>query len=223
MKQTADQAIVLGRIDYGEKDRILTLLTRKHGKVSVLAKSVRAQKSRLAGGTELLSTSEVTLLSGRGELYTLTGARLKRHFHNITKNMHRMNLAFDALIIVSKYSEEGGGQEYYQLLEELFAALNDETYDARLVWLWFGLHILDQLGALPEITADNSRDTRYDYDFDAQKFVASEEGKYSLNDLKLLKLSSIQPRPLRLQKTCGSEDELFGFVNLLLKTGVTEV
>lgn len=46
------RAIVLRRTNYGETDRILNLLTPE-GKKSVLAKGVRREKSKLAGGIEL--------------------------------------------------------------------------------------------------------------------------------------------------------------------------
>lgn len=46
------QAIVLRRTNYGESDRILNLLTPE-GKVSVIARGVRKEKSRLAGSIEL--------------------------------------------------------------------------------------------------------------------------------------------------------------------------
>ena len=53
-------AIVLRRTNYGESDRILSLLTPE-GKIAVLARGVRKEKSRLAGGIELFSTDDVPL------------------------------------------------------------------------------------------------------------------------------------------------------------------
>lgn len=43
------RAIVLRRTDYGEADRVVQLLTTK-GRRSVIAKGVRREKSKLAGG-----------------------------------------------------------------------------------------------------------------------------------------------------------------------------
>ena len=45
------KAIVLRRTNYGEADRILTLLTPL-GQRSAIARGVRREKSRLAGGTQ---------------------------------------------------------------------------------------------------------------------------------------------------------------------------
>ena len=68
------RAIVLRRTNYGESDRILNLLTPE-GKVAVLAKGVRKEKSRLAGGIELFSISDVVIHQGRSNLGILTGAK----------------------------------------------------------------------------------------------------------------------------------------------------
>src|SRR5205085_2349653 len=46
-------AIVLRRLDYGEADRILTLLTREHGKLAAIAKGSRRAKARSGSGLVL--------------------------------------------------------------------------------------------------------------------------------------------------------------------------
>ena len=71
MKTNRTTAIVLRRTNYGEADRILQLLT-PDGKRSVMARGVRREKSRLAGGIELFAVCEVVLTEGKGELGILT-------------------------------------------------------------------------------------------------------------------------------------------------------
>lgn len=48
--QQVTDAIILTRTDYGEADRIITLLTPGHGKLRLIAKGVRRIRSKLAGG-----------------------------------------------------------------------------------------------------------------------------------------------------------------------------
>ena len=57
--------MVLRKLDYGEADRIYTLLTREHGKVGAIAKGVRRSNSRLASALELFDDVDVQLDSGR--------------------------------------------------------------------------------------------------------------------------------------------------------------
>src|SRR5438046_10251362 len=63
-----DRAVVLRKLDYGEADRIFTLLTRDHGKVGAIAKGVRRQESKLGPSLELYGHIYVLLAKGRGEL-----------------------------------------------------------------------------------------------------------------------------------------------------------
>src|SRR5438309_6694826 len=60
-----DAAVVLRKLDYGEADRIYTLLTREHGKVGAIAKGVRRPNSKLAAALELFSEIDVQLARGR--------------------------------------------------------------------------------------------------------------------------------------------------------------
>lgn len=69
-----DEGIVLRRVDYAEADRVLTILTREHGKLGVIARGVRKAGGRLAAQTDLFSRSRLQLTSGRGELMVLTQA-----------------------------------------------------------------------------------------------------------------------------------------------------
>lgn len=57
--------MVLRKVDYGEADRIYTLLTRENGKVGAIAKGVRRPTSRLASALELFSLIDVQLARGR--------------------------------------------------------------------------------------------------------------------------------------------------------------
>ncbi len=57
--------MVLRKLDYGEADRIYTLLTREHGKVGAIARGVRRTTSRLAPALELFAVVDVQLAAGR--------------------------------------------------------------------------------------------------------------------------------------------------------------
>lgn len=69
------EAIVLQGIDFKEADRILTIYSREHGKLSVIAKAIRKPTSRLGFGLDHLSQVRVTLAHGR-TLDTVTNAEL---------------------------------------------------------------------------------------------------------------------------------------------------
>ncbi len=223
MKKHKDRAIILSRVNYGERDRILTLFCKEHGKVSVFAKSVRAQKSQLAGGIELLSESEVSFIDGKSNLKTLTGARLSVHFDKLAREMHRMNQAFVYIKAINSIIEDGTGQEYYQPLLGAFKALNDSSYDPRIVDIWFNLQILRLSGSAPNLRLTDKDGEQFEFDYDSQQFIPRDNGAFTRNDLKLLRLCITLPKPPKIENQLGSEDRLQILTQTLLKSGVTEV
>lgn len=60
-----DTAVVLRVTKLGEADRIITLLTRSHGRLRAVAKGVRRTKSRFGGRLEPFSHVDVQLYQGR--------------------------------------------------------------------------------------------------------------------------------------------------------------
>ena len=69
------EAIVIGRLDLGETDRILTLYSPHHGKLKAVAKGIRRPKSRLAPHLELLCQTRLMLAKGR-DLDIVTSAEM---------------------------------------------------------------------------------------------------------------------------------------------------
>lgn len=60
-----DEAIVLRTHKLGEADRIITLLTRRHGKVRAVAKGVRRSTSKFGARLEPFSHVDLQLVEGR--------------------------------------------------------------------------------------------------------------------------------------------------------------
>ena len=60
-----EEAVVLRKLDYGEADRIYTLLTKEHGKIGAIAKGVRKTTSKLASALEVYSQVDIQLAHGR--------------------------------------------------------------------------------------------------------------------------------------------------------------
>ena len=69
MRRTV-QGIVLREINYKEADKILTVLTREEGKLTLKARGCRRKNSRLLASSQLLVYSELAITQ-RGEFITL--------------------------------------------------------------------------------------------------------------------------------------------------------
>jgi recombinational DNA repair protein (RecF pathway) len=221
--QKTDTVIVLRRVNYGEKDRIVTYLGREHGKFAVLARSVRGPKSKLAGGCEPLSLVELSFIEGKSTLSTLSGARLVRHYHNIVRDMDRMNRSFDAIKIVDRLARDGEGQEHYGILRTYLDATNDEARNPVLSDIWLHLALLEQAGSVGDVKPLLSQsDQPYGFDHDKQIFVQREGGNYTKDDIKIFLLSKKSTKPIILADDVDLT-RVEALVRLLLKTNLLEV
>jgi DNA repair protein RecO (recombination protein O) len=147
-----DEGIVLRRVDYGESDRVLTVLTRHHGKVGVLARGVRKAGSRLAANTDLFTRSTLQLARGRGELEVLTEAR---RLGAVTSLGDARRSACASLCAeLADHALEPGhplDEGLYDLVAEALADCADPARDPRAAVVWFAQRMLDRLGYAPEL------------------------------------------------------------------------
>ncbi|MBA2279006.1 DNA repair protein RecO [Candidatus Saccharibacteria bacterium] len=193
MNNLATSGIILRRIEYGEADRIITFLTAEYGKMTAIAKGVRKQNSKLAGGVELFSVSELHFIKGRKEIDTLVSTRLQKHFGSIVKDVRRTEIGFLMLKVAYKTIEDGAGQEYYPVLEDGLSALNELSIPAVLSELSFDMRVLQLLGHVPKFNVDQKGDAigeadSYQFDFDLVKFIPAGGGLFTKNHVKLLRL-----------------------------------
>ncbi|NBW29251.1 DNA repair protein RecO [bacterium] len=92
MNKVISESIVLSRINYGDNDRIVTVITRDQGKIRLIAKGSRKLKSKLAAGIELFSVSEISFIKGKGDIDTLVSSRGIEYFINIQKDLDKIKL-----------------------------------------------------------------------------------------------------------------------------------
>lgn len=203
-RSISDTAIVLARTDYGEKDRIITVLCAMNGKLKAIAKSVRSGKSRLAGGIELFAENELGLVEGRGDLYTVTHSRMKNYFGDIAKDLNKSMYAYECLKTINKLTPDGAGSEYYDPLSKLLDALCKSRVSLDQVRIWFGLKLLYNLGASPNFKTDSDGKSlevgQLQYDFDKHCFFAKSGGPYYVDHVKILRYLSAASRPVEIKQ-----------------------
>lgn len=204
-EQIITDCIILSRVDFREADRILTVLTPDRGKVRLIAKGVRRAQSKLAGGIELFSISQVVYLPSRGEIHTLISSRLQQHYARIVQDIDRTMLTYDILRRTHKITEDAAGSEYFQLLKGCFEGLDDHSVDNNLVELWFGMQLLQMSGQVPNLYTDNAGqklkiDQTYSFDADVMSFTPSDRGSFTANHIRLLRVGVSSGSPLHLRK-----------------------
>ncbi len=197
MSTVRTKAIILRRTNYGEADRILQLITPTDGKISVIARGVRREKSRLAGGVELFARSDVTIHQGKGDLSVLTGARLEKFYSSILQDYERLQFGYEAIKQIAKAAESLDEPAFFTLLDETFAALDDKQIIlvATKTWFWLQLGILLGIG-LNLATDDKGmklvEGAMYNFDEMDGVFVFHPAGRFTSDHIRLLRLLSAQ-------------------------------
>ena len=85
------QGLVLRVTDYNDRDALLTLLTPRHGKLTVKARGLRRKNSPLTAPCQLLAYGEFTLFENRG-YYTVNEAHSVELFQNLRRDLVKLSL-----------------------------------------------------------------------------------------------------------------------------------
>lgn len=85
------QGIVLRVTDYNDKDALLTMLTRRHGRLTVKARGLRRKNSPLIAPCQLLAYGEFTLFEYRGQ-YTINEAQSIELFTPLRRDLTKLSL-----------------------------------------------------------------------------------------------------------------------------------
>ena len=85
------QAIVLRVTDYNDRDALLTVLTRNHGKLTIKARGLRRKNSPLIAPCQLLAFGEFTLFEYRG-MYTINEAHSLELFSQLRRDLTKLSL-----------------------------------------------------------------------------------------------------------------------------------
>jgi DNA repair protein RecO (recombination protein O) len=100
-----DHGIVLRTYKLGEADRIISFVTRDHGKVRAVAKGVRKTGSRFGARLEPTSHVAMQLYEGR-ELDTITQVESVDRFPSLREDYSRLGHATVLLEAVDQFSRE---------------------------------------------------------------------------------------------------------------------
>jgi len=119
-----DEGIVLRTHKLGEADRIISVLTRHHGKVRAVGKGVRKTKSRFGARLEPPTHLQLQFYEGRSDLHIIDQAETLDHFRAIREDLDRLTRAVSMLEAADQLSLEGeANPALYQMLLGALRAL----------------------------------------------------------------------------------------------------
>lgn len=146
------RGIVFASYPRSEADRILRLYTERYGAVTVYAKGVRLEKSKLRGALSVYSVSTIGFVAGK-EVNRLTYAGEEHIFRCVSEEWERLRAAAAAASILCRIVGEGEeDRRLWELVHSFFMTLDDEqcyAKDVRTVFYAFETKLLSILGYLP--------------------------------------------------------------------------
>ena len=160
MRTHKTEGIILKRRNWGEGDRILTVLSKSNGKIQVKAPGVRRITSRRSPHIELLNFSELTLYRGSSNfLPTLTEAHTIEDFSTIKEDLGKIGYAYYICELTNGLCADN--QENRKVFSLLKATLHElcDSLDSRKVVKYFERELLNNLGFWLEANLLMTRDS----------------------------------------------------------------
>lgn len=155
-------ALILKRRDFGEADRLLTVLTPAHGKIGVVARGARKLTSLKTGQVELFTRTDMLVQTGR-DLGTAAQVETTAHYLPLREDLTRGAYAGYAAELMDRFTDQDellpdgatadidDAAHFFTLLDDTFGRVANDA-DPRLAVRYFELRLLDAVGFRPELT-----------------------------------------------------------------------
>ncbi len=141
-----NDGIVLKSIPYGESSKIVTILTKEHGKVTMLARGARDVKSKFGGSLELFSRINMIYYEKETrDIQYLSEAAVIDHYFEIRNRPERLFAAMTVLEIANRAVH--GNEDstaVYELVARTLTALDKKDKPVQNAVLYY----LAQMSAL---------------------------------------------------------------------------
>ena len=156
-----DEAIVLRTQKLGEADRIITLLTREHGRVRGVAKGVRRTKSKFGARLEPGSHVDIQLYSGRTFDTVTQVESIENYGEAITDDYSRWTIAGAILEAAERFTshEHEPALQEFKLVTGAMKALADNKYDPSMILDAYLLRSLAVGGYAPSLSSCSKCDS----------------------------------------------------------------
>ncbi len=150
MKSTVTEGIVLKTRNYREADKILTIFSRKEGKLVVLAKGLRRISSKRAGTLDVLNLVRMGLADSRA-MQVVTETSLLDSFKAVKRNLENLKLGYVIVELLDKLTSFG--EENIKIFELAVTSLHNigrlKDGGRRLALTFFEYKLLYLLGYDP--------------------------------------------------------------------------
>ncbi|MCX6137501.1 MAG: DNA repair protein RecO [Ignavibacteriales bacterium] len=141
-------AVVLHAMKYSDTSKIVTLYTREYGKIKVVAKGARSNKSTFGSSLEPMTHSSVIFYKKEHkDLHLLSKSEIVTPMYRLATDGDKLQAGFAVieLLDVVMHSEEKS-ENIFQLVVQSLHLLDRSEKNFRNVFIAFAVHLFRHLG-----------------------------------------------------------------------------
>lgn len=150
MKLQEVQGIIISESNYSETSKLLKIITKEYGLISVMAKGAKSIKSKLRAFTTKLTYANFQIYYKEDKISTLISADVINPLVNIKSDLLRVSYASFILDLTSEVLRESNNIKIFDILADSLIKI-DEKYDPMIITNILELKYLDFLGIRPNL------------------------------------------------------------------------
>jgi DNA repair protein RecO (recombination protein O) len=149
------KGFVFKKEDRQETDRMFSVFTYDFGRMEIFAKAIRKITSKLRGGIDIFSLSEIEFIQGKNRK-TLTDATFLETFSTIARSPEKMEIAQDASNLLTHFIRgQESDEKIWDVVVGFFKMLNSQQVspDKKTLWrYYFFWNFMAAAGFMPELS-----------------------------------------------------------------------
>ncbi len=151
------EAITLRSVEYGETSEIVTLFTRLHGRITVMAKGARGPRARFGSTLQPMSYLQaVYYYRPNRSVHTLSESSHIKPWRNLTRDMGKLGSGLRIVELMNAlFLEDEPHESLFDQLVEVFQTLDAAHDRVENIWPYFQLLLAAELGFSPAFTRED--------------------------------------------------------------------
>ncbi len=142
------EGIIIKEKSYSETSKLITLITKEHGVINLLAKGAKTLKSSLRSTTTKLTHGYFNIIYKENKLSTLKEVDIIEYYKNIKKDINKISYATYILELVEQVIKQTNNDEIFNNLVYSLKKI-EENINPLVITNILELKYLDYLGVMP--------------------------------------------------------------------------
>lgn len=180
---TKTESVVLRTVDYSESSLIVTLFTRKHGIIAVIAKGAKRPKGKFAALMVPGQVLEVVVyVKPTRNVQTLSEASYMLKLDQLRIDLEKIALATTTLELINQVLHENEVNEpLFAFLVKFLRWINEYEHPSRLIFPYVQVRVMEHVGIGLQVDETVHKETSFGYmNIESGRLPSKAEGDQSI-------------------------------------------